>query len=154
MLSTGSMVTQLLQEFCDAPMLATGPRDFWSRRWNLLFRNVTHACIFKPLKNLGINPLWGVAGVFIMSCAVHEYMVLVSSESTEWLGWMTSYFVLHALSTVVNTFAARNKTWSEFSRKVPNFVWIVCLHVWLFCTAPLFFSPLLSCIPMLEYTIF
>lgn len=120
----------------------------------MLFRNVTHACIFTPLKNLGINPLYGVAGVFVLSCLVHEYMVLVSSESTQWLGWMSSFFILHALATVVNTYASRNKSWREFSRKIPDPIWMVVHQLWLLITCPLFFSPLLDCIPMLEYTIF
>lgn len=142
------------QEFCDAPFLSTGPRDFWSRRWNLLFRNVTHACIFTPLKDLGINPIYGVLGVLFASCLIHEYMVLVSSESPRWLGWMTGFFLIHALATVVNTIVARNKTWVQFSKNVPNGVWITLHMAWIALTAPLFFTPALNCIPFLNYTLF
>jgi hypothetical protein len=141
-------------EFCNAPFLATGPRDFWSRRWNMLFRNVTHACIFTPLKNLGIPPLYGVALVFIVSCLVHEYMVLVSSQSHQWLGWMTAFFVVHALATVLNTYVARNKTWLQLINGIPNAVFIVLHMAWIALTAPLFFTPAMQCIPILEYTLF
>lgn len=141
-------------EFCDSPFLATGPRDFWSRRWNMLFRNVTHACIFTPLKNLGVSPLYGVTLVFIVSCLVHEYMVLVSAHSTAWLGWMSAFFVIHALATMLNTYIARNKTWIRLIHHVPNAVFVVSHMLWIAITAPLFFTPALACIPILDYTLF
>lgn len=141
-------------EFCNSPFLATGPRDFWSRRWNMLFRNVTHACVFTPLNKLGIPPVYGVAGVFIVSCLAHEYMVLVSSESPKWLGWMTTFFVVHAIATVFNTYFSRSSTWKRLAKNIPNVFWIVVHMAWLAFTAPLFFTPALKCIPILDYTLF
>lgn len=141
-------------EFVDSPFLSTGPRDFWSRRWNLLFRNVTHACVFTPLKNMGISPLYGVAGVFIISCLVHEYMVLVSSEEHRLLGWMTAFFVIHALATVVNTYVSRNQTWTRLAKNIPNYVWVSIHMAWMALTGPLFFIPALKCIPFMDYTLF
>jgi len=141
-------------EFCDSPFLSTGPRDFWSRRWNMLFRNVTHACVFTPLRKLGISPLYGAAAVFIVSCIVHEYMVLVSSESSQWLGWMTAFFMIHALATVINTYLSRNNTWNQLVKDVPNAVWVSLHLFWIGLTGPLFFIPAFQCIPFLDYTLF
>lgn len=38
------------------PLLATSPRDFWGRRWNLLFRTIFHQLLFVPIA-LYIDPL-------------------------------------------------------------------------------------------------
>eukprot|EP01102_Stenamoeba_stenopodia_P002943 TRINITY_DN1287_c0_g1_i1.p1 TRINITY_DN1287_c0_g1~~TRINITY_DN1287_c0_g1_i1.p1 ORF type:complete len:494 (-),score=145.43 TRINITY_DN1287_c0_g1_i1:74-1555(-) len=38
------------------PLFATSPRDFWGRRWNLLFRVIFHQLVFVPIA-LYIDPL-------------------------------------------------------------------------------------------------
>lgn len=53
-------------ESFDASPLAASPRDFWGRRWNLLFRNQAHRHIFLPLGGRG-RPAWGVFWVFAFS---------------------------------------------------------------------------------------
>jgi hypothetical protein len=55
---------------------------------------------------------------------------------------------------VVNTYVSRNHTWSKLVKDVPNAVWI-CVHLfWIGLTSPLFFTPALKCIPILDYTLF
>ena len=38
------------------PFLSTSPRDFWTRRWNLIFRNYSHRHVFMPIRKLLGHP--------------------------------------------------------------------------------------------------
>lgn len=120
----------------DSPVLATSPRDFWGRRWNLMFRNSAHALIFEPLGGAS-RPLLSVTAVFVWSALAHEYLVWVPLGHT--LGYMSGFFAIHCLGTLANGW-------------YPNLVrrrWLsVALHwLWLGATAPLFFTPLKLLLP-------
>ncbi|HIA18862.1 MAG TPA: hypothetical protein EYN03_08585, partial [Planctomycetes bacterium] len=75
----------------DAPILASSLSDFWGRRWNLAFRDLSHTYIFRPL----VGRL-GIAGatmaVFLVSGIVHD--LVISIPAAGGLGLPTLYFVI------------------------------------------------------------
>jgi len=76
-----------------APILSTSVGDFWGRRWNRAFRDLTHPLFYLPLaRRLGAGPALGV--VFLWSGVVHE--LLISLPSRSGYGLPTLFFALQA----------------------------------------------------------
>lgn len=119
------------------PALARSPRDFWSRRWNMMFRNSAHRLIFLPLGGPK-RPLIAVTAVFLWSALAHEYLVLAALGRSG--GHMTVFFALHGAATLAE---------GAWKRRVPlPRPLAVALHLgWLIVTAPLFFAPLRAIVP-------
>lgn len=131
---------QPVHEMFVNPAFARSPRDFWSRRWNLMFRNSAHRLIFQPLREG--RPLMAVVAVFMWSALVHEYLVIAALGQTR--GHMTAFFALQGAATLLEGLWKRR--W-RMSRG-----WAVAFHLcWLIATAPLFFSPLRAIVPAHEY---
>jgi D-alanyl-lipoteichoic acid acyltransferase DltB (MBOAT superfamily) len=122
----------------DAPLLARSPRDFWSRRWNLAFRNLMHRLVFEPIRARGF-PRLGVALVFALSAAIHEYLVVAALGRTR--GHMTAFFLLHGLATLADGTLARLR---GGRRLLPRPLAIAAHLVWFLATTPLFFAPVLE----------
>lgn len=58
-----------------APLLAsTSPKDFWSRRWNLLIHGLTKRTVFLPLVEAGAAPAAAATAAFLCSGLFHEYV--------------------------------------------------------------------------------
>jgi hypothetical protein len=55
-LLVGPNDTARVVDIWNYPFLATSPRDFWGRRWNLLFRTIFHQLLFVPIA-IGIDPI-------------------------------------------------------------------------------------------------
>ena len=76
------------------PIAATSLTDFWSRRWNLAFRDVSHALVFRP-----VSASWGPSAatwvVFGLSGVLHELVTSVPAGAG--FGGPTAYFLLQAL---------------------------------------------------------
>lgn len=60
----------------DWPILATSVSDFWGRRWNRAFRDLTHRFLFRPL-TVWWGPRLATAAGFLFSGLVHEAVVTV-----------------------------------------------------------------------------
>ena len=75
----------------DWPILATSVSDFWGRRWNLAFRDLTHRFVFRPLTSrLGAKPALAVG--FLISGIVHD--LVISLPAGAGFGGPTLFFVL------------------------------------------------------------
>lgn len=76
-----------------SPLLATSPSDFWSRRWNLAFRNIDSEFVFRPAaRRWGAVP--GVLAAFLFSGVLHD--LVTSFPVNAWYGAPTLYFMIQA----------------------------------------------------------
>jgi hypothetical protein len=75
------------------PILSTSVSEFWSRRWNLAFRDLTHHYVFRPLapKVGAASALW--IG-FLLSGIVHD--VVISLPAGGGYGLPTLFFMVQA----------------------------------------------------------
>jgi Membrane bound O-acyl transferase family len=80
------------------PFRSTSLSEFWGRRWNLGFRQLSYDLIFRPLQKC-----WGVwaAGflVFLVSGLIHD--LVISLPARGGYGLPTAYFVLQGLGVTV-----------------------------------------------------
>jgi hypothetical protein len=81
-----------------APLSATSLSDFWGRRWNLGFRQLTHRLIFLPAKTrAGLAP--AILLSFFASGVIHD--LVISLPASGGYGLPTAYFVLQGLGVLV-----------------------------------------------------
>ena len=77
----------------DWPIAATSLAEFWGRRWNAAFRDLTHRFLFRPLlPRLGAKRALLV--VFVLSGLVHELAITFPAGGG--YGGPTCYFLLQA----------------------------------------------------------
>lgn len=86
----------------NAPILATSVSEFWSKRWNLAFRDYAHPFLFKPLARKG-SPKAAVAIGYLFSGVVHELAISVPAYGG--YGLPTLYFTLQGLAILLERFA-------------------------------------------------
>jgi len=58
------------------PLAATSVSDYWGRRWNTAFRDLTHRFQFRPVAGR-LGPRWATAAVFGFSGVVHDLVISV-----------------------------------------------------------------------------
>ena len=134
------------EEVFKLPIAATSPRDFWSNRWNLMFRGASRRLVFRPLLRRGWRPHWAALAVFCWSAAAHEYLVFAALGVAA-LGWMTLFFLLQAVAVV--WFERLRKPWG----RTPSGLAIASHWAWMALTSPLFFLPVLQIFPAFEWRI-
>jgi hypothetical protein len=89
------------------PIAATSVSDFWGRRWNLAFRDLTHRFLFRPLTPL-FGPRGAILAGFVFSGLVHDFVISISARGGH--GLPTLFFLISGLAI----FAER----SPFGRKL------------------------------------
>jgi hypothetical protein len=125
-------------EVFNAPPLARSPIDFWSRRWNLLFVHWARRNLFLPFGGRR-RPELALVAVFGVSAVAHEYLVGISLGRMQ--GYMTAFFLLHGVATLLSAYVARLRR----GRPLMPAPAAVILHVaWLTLTAPLFLGPVME----------
>lgn len=79
----------------DRPLLATSVSAFWSRHWNVAFRDITHRLIFLPLRHpLGPGP--AVFCGFLFSGLLHELVITIPAGGG--YGRPTLFFALQGFA--------------------------------------------------------
>jgi hypothetical protein len=64
------------------PIAATSVSDFWGRRWNTAFRDLTHRFFFAPLLRR-VGPAWALGVGFLFSGLIHDLVISVPARG----GW-------------------------------------------------------------------
>lgn len=81
-----------------SPLLASSPSDFWSRRWNLAFKNIDSEFVFRPAaRRWGLVP--AVLAAFFFSGVLHD--LVTSFPVNAWYGAPTLYFMIQAAGVML-----------------------------------------------------
>jgi hypothetical protein len=75
-----------------APLLATSLGEFWGRRWNLAFSEMTAVGVYRPLAAV-VGRRAATAAAFVCSGLLHELAISVPVQAG--YGLPSLYFVLH-----------------------------------------------------------
>src|SRR3990167_4372854 len=77
----------------NSPLRPSSLSDFWSSRWNLAFRDIDRAFVFRPVsRRWGI--VYAVLAAFVFSGILHE--LLISLPADAWYGLPTLFFLIQA----------------------------------------------------------
>jgi hypothetical protein len=129
------------------PFLATSPREFWGRRWNMTFHNACYRLIFSPLvaSPFAMRRPWLAASlVFAWSAAVHEYVVVAALGQATF--HMTAFFLIQGAATALQSLIRRSKRVKPLPRP-----WGIFLHtLWMGATSTLFFAPVTQIVQPLQ----
>lgn len=117
-----------------APLRSTSLSEFWGRRWNLAFSEMTALIVFRPLKNL-VGTRTAMLTAFLFSGVLHELAISVPVKACYGLPFL--YFVLHAIAMQVESLLGqRNSTWLANPRT--GWWWTL---LWLLVPLPILFHP-------------
>lgn len=89
------------------PLYSTSLGEFWGRRWNTAFRDLTHRYLFKPLA-ARFGPRAGILAGFALSGLVHDLVISVPAGAG--YGGPTLFFTIQGIAMVVER--------SEFGRHI------------------------------------
>ncbi len=116
------------------PAKAVSLTEFWSKRWNLAFSEMTSITLYRPLK-----PHIGRGGAlmmsFLFSGLLHELALSIPVHSG--YGLPTLYFLIQGLAVLAEQRIARDPH-SILHHKAWGKLWLFC---WLVLPAPLLFHP-------------
>lgn len=77
------------------PILSLGVSEFWGRRWNLAFRDLTHRFLFRPL-SAWLGAIGALLGGFFVSGLIHD--IVISLPAGGGYGRPTCYFLIQAVA--------------------------------------------------------
>jgi alginate O-acetyltransferase complex protein AlgI len=121
----------------EAPLRSTSLAEFWGRRWNRAYRQVSFDCVFRPcVERLGATA--GVVAAFLISGVIHD--LVISFPARGGYGGPTAYFLLHG----VGLLAERTAPARRFLRGSRGRGWV---YTALFVVGPiglLFHQPFLT----------
>jgi alginate O-acetyltransferase complex protein AlgI len=117
-----------------APLAARTLSDFWGRRWNLAFSEMTALGVYRPLAAAAGKPTATFAA-FLTSGVLHE--VAISLPVLAGFGLPLLYFALHGMLVLVERWLeAKGRSVSQWGWV--NRVWVIG---WLLLPAPILFHP-------------
>lgn len=75
------------------PLASQSVSEFWGRRWNTAFRDLTHRFFFRPL-NSRLGPRRALLAGFVFSGLIHDLVISVPAGGG--YGWPTLFFGVQA----------------------------------------------------------
>jgi alginate O-acetyltransferase complex protein AlgI len=120
------------QRLFRSPLRSTNLREFWGRRWNLAFSEMTAIAIYQPLVRVASRGP-ALAASFLGSGLLHELAISVPVRAG--YGLPMAYFMLHGILMTVEARLAKAKRPID---RVPWFgrVWTL---TWLLAPLPILF---------------
>ncbi len=114
-----------------APLRATSLSEFWGKRWNLGFRQLSHAIVFQPVRQRLGAPA-AILAAFLFSGIVHD--LVISFPARGGYGLPTAYFVLQGLGVLAerSSVGARMGIDRGFRGWLFAVLWVVAPVYWLF----------------------
>jgi hypothetical protein len=80
------------------PSASTSLSEFWGRRWNTAFRDLTHRFLFRPFTSW-FGPRLGMLAGFIFSGVVHDLVISVPAQGG--YGGPTVYFAIQGAAAML-----------------------------------------------------
>ena len=113
-----NIIGRPVKPIMNSPLLATTVSEFWSKRWNLAFRDYAHVCIFKPLARKTNGTTAAFAG-FLFSGIIHDLAISVPAGGG--YGWPTLYFILQAVALLSERYL--KKSGYVLSNRLTGHIW-------------------------------
>ncbi len=110
------------QPIMDFPALSSSLAEFWGKRWNLAFRDLTHKFLFRPLAHHFNGQVAMFIG-FLVSGLIHELAITIPAGGG--YGGPTAYFLIQALGLS----AERSKFGSTFGLRRGWKGWLFAMFV-------------------------
>ena len=114
------------------PAKATSLTEFWSKRWNIAFSEMTSVAIFRPLKNK-IGPAAALMLAFMFSGLLHELALSVPVNAGYGLPML--YFIIQGSVVLFEKFLISRRV-RFLQNRVTSSVWV---FFWLVIPMPLLF---------------
>lgn len=80
------------------PLASTSLSDFWSRRWNSAFRDLTYRFLYRPAASWA-GPRWGMLVGFLFSGVIHDLVISVPARGG--YGGPTAFFAIQGVAMVI-----------------------------------------------------
>lgn len=80
------------------PLMSTSLSEFWGRRWNTAFRDLTHRFLFRPFTSW-FGPRLGLLAGFVFSGAVHDLVISVPAHGG--YGGPTIFFAIQGAGILI-----------------------------------------------------
>jgi Membrane bound O-acyl transferase family len=85
------------QPIMRAPAASTSLSEFWGKRWNLGFRQLTHGLVYEPLRRQ-VGSAAAILAAFLASGIIHD--LVISFPAGGGYGLPTSYFLLQGIGVL------------------------------------------------------
>ena len=120
-----------VRELFRAPYKAKSLTEFWGKRWNMAFSEMTSIIVYRPLKN-NIGKTWAMIASFLLSGILHE--IAISFPVKSGYGLPLLYFVIQGTVMYLESHVASIK--KIITDKVASHLWVMA---WLVLPLPLLF---------------
>lgn len=80
------------------PLASVHVGEFWGRRWNTAFRDLTHRFLFRPM-TAKLGPRWAIAAGFLFSGLVHDLVISIPARGG--YGGPTSFFTIQGMALLI-----------------------------------------------------